>query len=289
MKHIIQVRDFWNEHPVGTHLIDETIGTSNFFTKLYARRYRIEWHLNELIPFNKFYGKRMLEIGCGMGCDGVSFAKNGANYTGIDLSEKAVQITKQHFNFYNLKGNIQTANAQNLLFNDSSFDLIYSQGVIHHAPEPETVVKEIFRVLKPGGKFIVMLYHKNSFNYYIRILLIHRLIALGYVLLRSFIPNKFRKGAFERHYRIFKNFGARYFRASEFVNHCTDGPECPFAKVYSKRSARKLFSSFVNLNFYVRHFPLTSYFSWMPISFERFLAKRMGWYLFIFGDKPDIQ
>src|SRR5213083_3412773 len=150
-----RVRAFWQAHPCGTKFSDAEIGTREFFARIEAHRYAKEWHIPEAADFAGARGLRVLENGCGLGTDGAQFAKAGADYTGIDLTEAAVDLARKRFELFDLAGKFRTADAENLDFADESFDLVYSHGVLHHTPDIARAVSEIHRVLKPGGRAIV--------------------------------------------------------------------------------------------------------------------------------------
>jgi ubiquinone/menaquinone biosynthesis C-methylase UbiE len=252
------------------------------------------------VPFAEQKGKKVLEIGCGNGADGVMFAQAGAEYTGVDLTEAAVEATRIHFQVMGLKGTFQIENAERLSFPDESFDFVYSHGVLHHTPHPENAFSELRRVLKPGGKAVLMLYHKHSFNYYVRI--------MGYMRLRVLLRILSRTGRFaqdraqlrdeligvrgnqdalvwEIHYQNFLRRGWSYLEARNFAHHATDGPECPYAFVYPRASARKFFGNFAAAEMKVAHFPMRKYLRWIPLGVENQLASRLGWYLFVYLTK----
>lgn len=126
-------------------------------------------------------GKRVLEIGCGAGSSSIAFALDGAEVTASDLTEEAVRITKAKFEMLGLDGDVVQADAENLPFEDNSFDVVFSSGVLHHTPDTQKAIDEIFRVLKPGGDAVVMLYAKWSGLYLIGLLLV-RGILLGGIL-----------------------------------------------------------------------------------------------------------
>ncbi len=201
-----------------------------------------------------------------------------------------------------LTGSFQIENAEQLSFRDEQFDFVYSHGVLHHTPNPINAFNEVYRVLKPGGKAIIMLYHKHSFNYYVRIMLYMRLRVLMQILQRrgkhdsdraqlraalSGVRGNQNKSVWQLHYENFLRQGWSYLKPENFVHHCTDGPECPFAFVYAKSDIRKLFSRFAHLEMKVAHFPLRKYRfgRWIPLQLEKFLASKLGWYLFIFATK----
>jgi len=169
-----RVRAFWQEHPCGTKFADAEIGTPRFFELVEAHRYAKEWHIPKAAGFLNARGLKVLEIGCGLGTDGVQFAKAGADYTGIDLTEAAVELAQRNFAFQGLSGEFRTADAEDLDFPDESFDLVYSHGVLHHTPDTGRAVREIHRVLRQRGRAVVMLYHRNSYNYRVGIRLFRR-------------------------------------------------------------------------------------------------------------------
>ena len=297
------VYTFWNTEACGTHFVPQYDDERDFFEKYREHRYRTEWHIPLLVPFAEAKGKKVLEIGTGNGADGVMFALNGAVYTGVDLTEAALGASRKHFDLLGLSGVFQKENAEHLSFPDESFDIVYSHGVLHHTPHPQTAIDEVYRVLKPGGRATVMLYHKHSFNYCARIMTYMRLRVLSKILSRfgrwrcdretvlSQSPAGLRgntdRKIWEIHYYNFLQETWSYLKAANFVHHCTDGPECPVAFAFSKADARRLFSRFHDVQMQVAHFPLNRYplSQWLPFSVERFLAARIGWYLFIFATK----
>lgn len=175
-------------------------------------------------PYNLSKKYKVLEIGCGGGMDAERFVSAGAIYTGIDLTDRAVKITKSKIQD---KGEVLKMNAEHLEFPDESFDIVYSFGVIHHAINPENIVKEIHRVLKPGGLFSIMLYNKYSFRYLIEILILRKILWFlhyhKYSEIRKLIPNPTK---------------------TEWLSINTDDIGCPMSRVYTKKSALKLMKDF---------------------------------------------
>ena len=281
------VREFWNANPCGAQYVTSPFGTPDFFREYAEIRYQSEYHLNYLVPFEGYKEKQILEIGCGLGADGVRFAQAGAYYTGVDLTQAAVDATRFHFQAIGLPGTFKVQNAERMAdFESSRFDLVYSHGVLHHTPNLDNTLQEIQRVLKPGGNIIIMLYHRHSFNYYVRIQGYMRHKVLAYLLARPVLPESRRKGVLELHYQNLRRMGLKYLSVAEFPHHCSDGPECPIANSYTKPEIQKLFSPyFTNLRFEVAHLPIHNKIPSFPLSFERFLASRVGWYLFIYGNK----
>src|SRR5205085_904898 len=116
----------------------------------------------------------VLEAGCGIGTDGKQFARAGAVYTSIDFSPTALELARQRFAREGLSGEFVAGSLTELPFGDASFDLVYSVGVIHHIPDTERAVAEFRRVLRPGGRVLVMVYHRSSFNYHVSIMVLPR-------------------------------------------------------------------------------------------------------------------
>ena len=300
---VTRVHSFWNTEACGAHFVEKYEDERDFFVKLREHRYRTEWHIPLLVPFAEARGKKVLEIGTGNGADGVMFARNGALYTGVDLTEAALEATRKHFSMLGLAGTFRQENAERLSFPSDSFDIIYSHGVLHHTPNPRAAVEEVHRVLVPGGRAIIMLYHRHSFNYYVRIMTYMRLRVLLRILERSArwrtdrdqvrsqpqigLRGNADRQIWEIHYHNFLKQGWAYLRGKNFVHHCTDGPECPVAFVFSRAEARRLFASFQNVQMRVAHFPLNKYplGKGLPFAVEKFLASKVGWYLFIFATK----
>lgn len=162
-----QVRTYWNNRPCNVRHSTSPVGTREYFDEVEARRYANEPHNYTFPEFDRWKGKRVLEIGCGIGTDAVNFARAGAIYTGVDLSSESVKLAKQRFEVFKLDGELFEANAEELdaVFDPhEKFDLIYSFGVIHHAPRPERVVANLPKLLAEGGECRVMLYAKNSWK-----------------------------------------------------------------------------------------------------------------------------
>jgi ubiquinone/menaquinone biosynthesis C-methylase UbiE len=128
-----RVRAFWQEHPCGTKFADAPPGSRKFFELVEEHRYSKEWHIPEAAGFARSKNLRVLEVGCGLGTDGAQFAKAGADYTGIDLTDAAVDLAKKRFELFDLRGTFRVADAEGLDFPDNSFDVVYSRGIASHA------------------------------------------------------------------------------------------------------------------------------------------------------------
>ena len=287
-----RVRAFWQAHPCGTKFSDAEVGTREFFDRVEAHRYAKEWHIPDAADFAATKRLRVLEIGCGLGTDGVQFARTGADYTGVDLTEAAIDLARKNFEQRGLPGGFKVADAESLDFADESFDLVYSHGVLHHTPDIARAVGEIHRVLKPEGRAIVMLYHRDSYNYRVGIRILRR---AGSRLLKSESGIKLVHrmtgepiDSLREHARIVKASTNGYLSSDEFLSQSTDGAGNPLARVYSRREARQLFKGF-------REIKLRAYFlnkrfvpvigSLLPRMIESALASRWGWHLWIYATK----
>src|SRR5438046_8068659 len=114
------VRDYWNADPCGTWTSEADFGTRAFFDEVERYRYGIEPHIAEIAQFDKWQGKRVLEIGCGLGTDLTQFARGGARTVGLDLTPRAAEIGRDRFAVYGLEGDFTNADAENLPFVDES-------------------------------------------------------------------------------------------------------------------------------------------------------------------------
>jgi ubiquinone/menaquinone biosynthesis C-methylase UbiE len=286
-----RVRAFWQEHPCGTKFADAEPGSRRFYELVEEHRYKKEWHIPAAARFAHSKNLRVLEVGCGLGTDGARFAKAGANYTGIDLTQAAVDLAKQRFDLFQLPGTFGIADAERLDFPDNSFDLVYSHGVLHHTPDTAAAVREIHRVLRPGGQAMVMLYHRNSYNYRVNISLLRR---AGVHLLRwkagvnvvHLLTGEPEEALLEHKRQL--QAQPEYLSSEEFLSRNTDGAGNPLARVYSRTEARELFKDFAQVE-------LRTYFlnkRWIPVlgsilprSLESQMASRWGWHLWVYATK----
>lgn len=287
-----RVRAFWQANPCGVKFADAPPGTRRFYELVEAHRYTKEWHIPGAAEFDKARGLKVLEIGCGLGTDGAQFAEAGADYTGVDLTEAAVELARKRFELFNLPGSFRTADAENLDFADQSFDVVYSHGVLHHTPDTGKAIQEIHRVLRPGGRAVVMLYHRNSYNYRVNISVMRRAGAQllrwesGIALVQKITGEPM--DSLRQHAKLLRTEKESYLKPNEFLNQNTDGAGNPLARVYTRQEARELFKDFseIEVKTYFlnkRWLPLIG--SFLPRSLESSLASRWGWHLWIYAIK----
>lgn len=156
------VKDFWDEASCGEEMYLKGEDERKAFNNQAQKRYELEPFIIPFADFTSVKEKKVLEIGVGLGADHQKFAENGADLYGIDITERAITNTRKRFQLFNLSSKLQVADAEKLHFSDNYFDVVYSWGVIHHSPETQKAVNEIFRILKTGGEAKVMIYHTKS-------------------------------------------------------------------------------------------------------------------------------
>ena len=156
------IRMYWNERIHDLEIARHPIGTKPFFDELAAYRFEKLEYLPKVVDFSAYKGKRLLEIGCGVGIDLVRFAKQGAIVTGVDLAEQSIQLARKNFDLNDVNGNLTVMDGEHLEFGEGSFDVVYAHGVLQYTGETERMIQEIHRVLKPGGEAIMMVYNRCS-------------------------------------------------------------------------------------------------------------------------------
>lgn len=153
-----QVQSFWDSEPCGVRYLD---GPKAYEAQALTR-YSMEPHIPNFAKFASSRGLRVLEVGVGMGADYLEWLKAGAVATGIDLTAAALEMTCRRCQLAGYKAQVFRGDAEVLPFPTSSFDVVYSYGVLHHSPDTQACIREAFRVLKPGGQIRIMLYHHPS-------------------------------------------------------------------------------------------------------------------------------
>ena len=162
-----EVKNFWNTTTCGTWASDEEKYSKKYYDDIEEDRYSISPEIFALAQFTRHRGEKVLEIGIGAGSDFTQWVRVGAKAYGIDLTPAAVEHVTKRLALYGLQAeDIRVDDCENLSFEDDYFDVVYSFGVIHHSPNTEKAISEIVRVLKPGGKAKLMIYHRHSLLVY---------------------------------------------------------------------------------------------------------------------------
>jgi ubiquinone/menaquinone biosynthesis C-methylase UbiE len=261
-----KARRQWTHDPCGARYGQKyEFATREFFDRVERHRYEeyAPW-MPRVMGFDQFDGKQLLEVGCGMGTDLLQFAAGGARCTGVDLTPRSIELSRLHFALYERRAEFLLADGERLPFKDESFDVVYSNGVLHHTPDTEQGVREIHRVLRHGGTARVMLYHRNSLHYWGAIIF-NRGILRGHFL-RGHTP-----GEILSRYTEYSSADAR-----------------PLVKVYSRQQARSLFEPFKEIKIEVEQMirqELGILSPLIPESLFRRLRRNIGWNLIITAKK----
>lgn len=260
------VRDYWNARPCNIRHSPLPVGSKAYFDQVEERKYFVEPHIPKFAEFERWRGKRVLEIGCGIGTDTINFARHGASVTALELSDASLEVARQRAEVYNLSDRIDfiMGNAENLanLVPAGEYDLIYSFGVIHHSPHPERILEQISRVARRGTIVKIMVYHRHSWKVF-------------WILL------KYGKG--------------RFWQARKLIAQFSEAQSgCPVTYAYTPREFREMLSNYdlqtkqvavdhifpYRVKDYVNYrYVKEWYFRWMPQALFRWLEHRIGWHL----------
>jgi ubiquinone/menaquinone biosynthesis C-methylase UbiE len=212
---ISEVHNYWNNRPCNIRHSPRAVGSREYFDEVEARKYFVEPHVPRFADFPRWAGKKVLEIGCGIGTDTINFARHGAQVTAVDLTEASLDVARQRAQVFGLQDRIRfyQANAEELssVVPVEPYDLVYSFGVIHHTPHPDRVLHQLRRFMHAGSQFRMMVYHLNSWK-------------VLWVLLRS------GKGQF--------------WKTAELVaKHSEAQTGCPITYVYSRNTGKQFLES----------------------------------------------
>jgi 2-polyprenyl-3-methyl-5-hydroxy-6-metoxy-1,4-benzoquinol methylase len=267
---IESVRDFWNRRPCNVRHSSRPVGSREYFDEVESRKYFVEPHIPAFAEFDRWRGKRVLEIGCGIGTDTMNFARAGARVTAIDLSEESLDIARQRAAAYGLSNiSFHCGNAEELskFLAIEPYDLIYSFGVIHHTPHPERVIAQLHKYARPGSVLKIMIYHRKSWKSF-------------EILLR------------EAH-------GQFWNLPKLLARHSEAQIGSPVTYSYSRSEARQLLQGFVVDDMAIEHiFPYRIadyvqyryvkvwYLRYLPLTLFHWLERRFGWHLCISAHMP---
>jgi SAM-dependent methyltransferase len=273
----IDIQEFWQGHPCGDTLVGglEMYGDDYeaFFTEYDEHRYRTEAHIPKCLDEITWSQRETLEIGLGQGADSEQLIRRGAIWSGIDLTDESVERVRARLELRNLSYcALMTGSVLSLPFDDDSFDVVFSHGVLHHVPDIEKAQCEIHRILKPTGQLVVMLYAKHSLNYLVSICILRRLGLIGLSLLGRNVG-----GIYGQHLANAREMGLRrYLSMKNFLHRNTDGPLNPYTAIYDKAKVRESFTDFEieRLSKRFMHAPPLPV-NWLP------LERLLGWHLWV--------
>ena len=247
----------WNANPCGQ--VGDITYDLDYFKRVEDNRYEQygPW-MKAFYKYDdkKWSGKKLLEVGFGQGTDLVQYSKSGAHVYGIDYTPHHVELAQLNFKLRGIQANLIQGDAAQLPYSDNEFDKIVSFGVLHHTPDTQKCFDEVHRVLKPGGEFVLSLYHQNGFFYYYVKLFVQGLL----------------KG---------KLFTLGYKGLMATVEAGADGKEIkPVVKVYSKRKLRRMLKDFSSVRFDIRHLKPAHLPPLMQgEGIRNRLRKKYGWYI----------
>jgi ubiquinone/menaquinone biosynthesis C-methylase UbiE len=162
------VQAYWNGRPCNIRHSNQPIGTKKYFDEVEKRKYFVEPHVPGFAQFERWKGKKVFEVGCGIGTDTINFARAGAQVTAIDLSDESLRLAKQRAKIFDLEQSISFYHANSEELSSAvpvePYDLVYSFGVIHHTPNPSKAIAQIRRYMTPSSELRLMLYAKNSWK-----------------------------------------------------------------------------------------------------------------------------
>jgi SAM-dependent methyltransferase len=284
-----QVQAYWDNHPCGSELSDRDRQSREFFVEIERRRYEHQPHILDILSKIDWQGKRVLEIGAGVGTDARNIIGRGGIYTGINVDRGSTDATLRALRVFALPGIAMQGNAISLDFPDSTFDVVYSFGVLHHIPDVGKAVAEIHRVLKPGGELLVMLYNRASINYVVEIMLLRKLgvrilsvpgaIAL---LARMGLPRQ----KLLRHAEL--NRRRKQMSDEEWLSRNTDGPDNPYSRAYAAAEAAALLAAFrikANEVYFFDHGHWGVLGHLLPRKVRSLLGQHWGWHRIVYAQK----
>jgi len=186
------VRRYWDEHVHDWKIARHPVGSRAFFEETEAYRFEKLHYLPQQVDFAGYPGKRVLDVGCGLGNDLSRFARGGSRVVGVDLSERAVALSRENFAQRGLAGEFRVMNGEALDFPDGSFDLVYCHTVLHFTPEPARMIREIHRVLRDDGTAILMTINRRSWLFALHRLLKVKIDYLDAPVFRAYSAGEFR-------------------------------------------------------------------------------------------------
>ncbi len=237
-----QVASFWEANPCGDHQVGGLQDNYlEFFDKYDAFRYKKEGHILGCLDGVDWQGKDVLEIGLGQGADSEQIVRRGGRWTGLDLTHEAVERTGARMALRGLDfGEVKQGSILDAPYDDNSFDIIFSHGVLHHVPQIEVAEKELQRLIRPDGEMVIMMYAKWSLNYLLAIGLLRR---MGLLAMRA--TGVKGSGIYAEHYENSKQMGLmKYLSMDNFIHRSTDGAGNPYSKVYDRAEVENDFPNF---------------------------------------------
>jgi SAM-dependent methyltransferase len=284
-----RVRAYWNEKPCDSETSGEEPWSREYFLDIERKRYELQPHISEILSKIDWGGKRVLEVGAGVGTDARNIIGRGGIYTGINVDRGSTEATARALRIFSLPGVALERDATSLEFPDSTFDVVYSFGVLQHIPRAGKAVAEIRRVLKPGGEVVAMVYNRSSINYLVEIMFLRklglRLLSLpGAVAMLEWMG--LPRDKLERHKELNRQRGR--MSDAEWLSRNTNGPDYPHCRVYDAAEAAELFTGFrieMNAAYFFDHRHWGALGRLMPKGLRTALGRRWGWHRIVHARK----
>ena len=266
-KSVEDVRRYWDARPCNIRHSQKPVGSKEYFDEVEARKYKVEPHIPGFAEFDRWAGKRVLEVGCGIGTDSINFARAGAQLTAVDLSTESINIARQRAEVMGVADRIEfvQADAEELTSAVSGeYDLVYSFGVVHHTPHPDRAMEQIRSLIAPHGTLKLMVYHRRSWKVF---------------------------------WIVMTQGHGRFWKTGELVaTHAEAQTGCPVAFNYTRKQGRQFVERAgfrvtdvradhvfpYRIPEYVEHrYVKQWYFRWMPERLFRAFERAFGWHLLI--------
>jgi ubiquinone/menaquinone biosynthesis C-methylase UbiE len=266
--------DQWTADPCGAETVEQEPGTRSYFERLLAERGGYAPWMEELLGYSETAGRQVLDVGCGQGIDVANYAMAGARVTGLDLTPRHVELARAHLDALGLEAEIVEGDAERLPFANESFDRVSSNGVLHHTPDMPAALRELRRVLRPGGEARVIVYNRSSLHYWLT-----QVVFMG-LLTR----------------RLFRERSMEGVLATSVERTSAGGR--PLVRVYSPRQVRRMFEAagFEGVETTMRHFRAEDEWPWgyvepyvRPLRDPKVLdriGRIAGWYVIARGTRP---
>jgi len=278
-----ELRRYWDAHPISTDSVPYAPGSRESFEAIYAN-WKKTIDAMRLEFLESCRGRKVLEVGCGIGKDARFLTENGIDYVGLDFSFRALELARKHFDCAGLRKLFINADAVALPFADNTFGQAISIGVIHHIVGTPEACRELMRVTAPGGIVRVMFYNRESYHYALVNWVVRPLIWLMLhlpaleVLLR-WAPEKYR-----HLYAISKQHGfsrERLLATSADTSFAGQDNFIPRSGFWTEAEMRGLFAGLEDLCFIrrdLKYFPLPFLRGW--------IERRWGFFLTMTARKP---
>jgi SAM-dependent methyltransferase len=249
----------WTADPCGPTVDDPS--------RLLAARREYAPFMADVLDYAATRGLSVLDVGCGQGIDLCEYGLAGAKVTGIDLTPRHVELARQNLEDLRLEGTVVEGDAENLPFPAESFDRVSSNGVLHHTPDVALALREIYRVLRPGGRAVIVVYNRDSGHYWVE-----QVLRFG-VLHGQLLQEHRMAGVLSRNVEA-SSIGAR-----------------PLVRVYTRGSFRRLLADagFDDVTIRVSPFRTADTFLTrrLPSSVNVALSRLpLGWYLSASAERP---